>query len=462
MKKIALLFSLILLLNCDKNDDFQTTNNNYNETIELIRSNDNYEKLKSIPDDIEILNGDLIINLSDEEKNNLNLSKLNSIKTINGRIEIRSLKELSFLNNLEYISGSIKILDNHLEKISLKSLKKIDGGIEIYNNDKIQTFEGFSNLEKIGYSITGEAVHLRDTYIKSFEGLEKIDTLNGDIRIINSTVNNFNGLNNLISLNGILSISESDLSNSFRGLDNLKSINPRNPNNIALQLSLTKTPDLEGFTSLKTINGLVKIGVSRLKNLIGFNNVEEVNGSIFLEQPYLQVVDTCNIFNDVKKVKGHISLSLSCYNKIYSFNKLENLEGGLSISTYNSEIIESFQEIDKIEGYLKIRGDRPADGSNFLRTIYKLKKLKEIQGNLIIEYTYLEDLNFLRDDITILNQSDKNYQHMLPRRVILFENKELKNICSLKEEYEKHNDPQLFYFQENGIGRNPNNYFNCD
>ncbi len=105
------------------------------------------------------------------------------------------ITDISALNNINMIGGRLYITDNVLlESFNFPDLTIIEGSFSISNQPNIQNFESFPNLSFIGDNFF---INECDDLI-NFSGLENITTVNGELSITGcDSFTNFEGLQNL-------------------------------------------------------------------------------------------------------------------------------------------------------------------------------------------------------------------------------------------------------------------------
>ena len=129
-----------------------------------------------------------------------NLEGLRSIEYIQGDLRILgndNLTDIDGLNNLAHISAFLAIYGTSLKNISgLNSLSSLGGSVEIGNNNSLINIDGLNNLSSMEISFR----------------LENNDSLV-----------NINGLSNLAEIKRVLSISYNEKLTNLEGFNNLSS-----------------------------------------------------------------------------------------------------------------------------------------------------------------------------------------------------------------------------------------------
>jgi len=173
-----------------------------------------------------------------------NLLGLSEIIKINGDLVIinaDSLLNLNGLDNLFSIGGQLWIGyygpdgNMSLESISgLERLKRIELGLVVVNNPKLENFIGFDSLSYVYNIEIGP-----NESLNSLIGLNHLDTVDYGFQISGTeSLINLDGLNNLSYVNHLLTINGNDILTSLSGLDNL------NKNSVDWFLNINNNPNL--------------------------------------------------------------------------------------------------------------------------------------------------------------------------------------------------------------------------
>lgn len=220
------------------------------------------------------------------------LEGLRSLKKISKDLLVwtANLKSLEGLENLTSIGGNLIVNVTALESFEgLENLERVGKSLKVNIPASfvsfLTTFKGFSKLkyieENFELSITGGSTWYDETLaLKSFEGLESLQTIGGDFKITVtnislSSVTSFKGLNGLKTIGGNFELNAYLSSlialESFKGLENLESIgNNFKVTTLNNQSSLSALKSFEGLENLKTIGGK-KLEISHLNAL---NNID--------------------------------------------------------------------------------------------------------------------------------------------------------------------------------------------
>jgi hypothetical protein len=225
------------------------------------------------------------------------------------------------LQNIEIIQGTLSIswLSNAASNdpcFSLEGLSSLHsiGGLNIYNSH-LCGFQGLSNLEFIGES----GLHIETSHgFSSFEGLENVTIIEGDLWLWNLSVNgddigieNFQGLNNLVSIGGLFYIEWVPTLQDVTGLENLQHIG----NNIVI----ISAPLL---TSLAGLNGLIEFGGDQIA-IIGNSQLSFCSIPYFCLNPtpnsdiYYNIVGNLAGCESIEEIFEYCSAS-SCSGDLYA------------------------------------------------------------------------------------------------------------------------------------------------
>lgn len=369
----------------------------------------------------EIINGDLTIS----GNSITTLSNLdNKIKEINGYLYINcsSLQSLDGLYSLEYIKGDFRLKRaeisnfegmNNLNEIGgdfiigattqtpvldgtwlyylssfegLDNLTKIDGVLSIlyesYTNYQVsrcyglRSFKGFKNLKEIG-GLKIEDIHPAGENglpaITSFEGLESLETINGNFTITGEEegsfryLSSFNGLNNLKEITGEFKVTnvDGDLI-SYEGLNRLETVGTFN--------AIDGITTFAGLNNLKSISNDFTMDTS-IESLEGLNSLEYIGGNFTPKGSFTSFKGLENL----SRVEGNFVIN-SAYN---SLPKLSSLEGLSSLSIVNGDLeiinlpelddMKTLSNLNTVFGTLHLTGDLlSVEGLNNLYSVGNL------------------------------------------------------------------------------------------
>ena len=284
------------------------------------------------------------------------LDGLYGLKHIGGDLISNWYGLLSFegLNNLESIGGNF-IVGRSEFNVTLKPLKNLEsiGGNMVLHN--IENLEWPENLSQIGDSLILKNIgscqgstninslkNLKADKISSFEGLNNLTTISGDLHCINCLITDFSGLNSLQAI-GDDFILESNCSfneprsfnelTSFVGLNNLREIG----GDFILDAYIPKSSIYESQSAFE-----------KLENFNGLQNLNTIKGAFEI---------TTSISHDVLGGSAFTSLSsfygLSNLTSVGSFRILSSLSYNIRFS----DILYSLKSLSGLDNLLEVKGD---------------------------------------------------------------------------------------------------------
>lgn len=325
MKKITLI--LFLLIGCNKS---------FSQNVNLYSQNDvdnfsaNYPDVHSFSsinisgDDITNLNtlsqvtevtGDLYIYSPTENHPLINMSGLNNITIINGRLSLVDLKNINadnlFPNLLRIGSGNfgdgLSISGLTPETISgFNILANVSGDLAIQNTSDLVNLNGFDSLTKV------KSIALNSQASIYFIDNSSLSSING-FNILNEVASEYYFVNNphLISL-------------------------PNTPNLSVIGKSITLWEDdaiinFNGLNSLTTLGGNINVmDNSTLISFFGLNNLTITNGINIQNNPALSSVkDLANLITFPFVGPTRPSINISNNNILTSLSGLDNINGAI-------------------------------------------------------------------------------------------------------------------------------------
>ena len=242
MKKISIiLFAAILLVGCQKEEE--TTY--YGDVV--LTTQKELDEFGSR--NYETINGNLQIGVLGKPGEHIEATDivydkaLSGLKRIEGNLIIQntSLHWIEGLKNLEYIGGEFNFsFNDRIKKLEgLTNISYLGGDITIRYNDRLETADKFVNITSIKgdlyivsniisldflgniKSIDGDLI-LDGVYITNLNGLDKLESIRGSIKIENSwDIINLDGLLNLRTVSGLISITWNKNLDNFCGLSNV-------------------------------------------------------------------------------------------------------------------------------------------------------------------------------------------------------------------------------------------------
>jgi len=298
-------FELYPLITATANIFKQTTNENGQSTVELVRKtyikvhlNDIYQKYSHI--------GNITLSSQEEvnefgEENPWGVS--GTLKIIGGDItdlspisemrDIGSLVVENFdypvpnLNFIEEIIGSVIIEDNsgivNLE--FLPNFEYLEYNLKIINNDQLITLQGLPSQISIGRDF-----YISDNYLlESLNGIQNTTDVNWNLYISNNySLENLSGIQNINNVGRILYISNNYSLENLNGIQNINQIN----GSIEITNN-TYLMDISAISSISTIYGSIIIsGNNYLSDLTGLENLTNVGNHFTIKnQAYIYFLD---------------------------------------------------------------------------------------------------------------------------------------------------------------------------
>lgn len=318
---------------------------------------------------IEEIKGDLQIGSSCTS-----LDGLYGLKKVGGNLIYSgsTLKSFEGLNNLESIGENLEVNTYSDGDITLKPLRKLEtiGGNVMLSN--IDNFEGPENLSQIGDSLilnkmgsckglTGirSLKNLKAVQIYSFEGLNNLTTISGDLYCRSCFITDFSGLNNLQTIGGNLTLKAVGSFNelkSFTGLNNLQEIT----GDFFIDANTVYSIGASGYNSE---------ALCSLENFIGLESLQTIGGDFRIYADHNQSI-----------IYGAILSSLSSFEGL---SGLTTIGGNFEIMPYDEHSggLESLAGLDNLE---KVYGDFIANIPGDMKFSVGPKKLSIVGGNFII------------------------------------------------------------------------------
>jgi len=265
-------------------------------------------------------------------------------------IELRdSITDLSPLNNIEIINGSLLISRSTISEINLPNLEKVD----IINIEFIESLTSFEAplLKESTLIILYEVPLMTELNLPNLEQVTEISTDESIVHFI---------LNKLISVPMISGI--------FPGSDILS-----RPNLVEVEMNSLKSLEFFSFVNKPALTSLQ------------FNALESLNSVVIDDCPNLNNLE----LNSLKTINEFLYIS-SCASLVnFNMDQLTLIDGGLDIIN-NEQLSEfSLRLLGRINGLLNIT-------NNPSLTTFKFERLREINGQLILKSNdILEDISGL-------------------------------------------------------------------
>lgn len=326
-------------------------------------------------------------------------------KRVKGNILIGGvLKTLQKLENqIVEIDGDVEIDALSLTTLDgLYGVKKINGNL-ILRGAKLVVLEGLNNLTEICGDFVIKAGSLSDfNTLKSFEGLENLETIGGRLYIGSSSetdyifrhpsfnaLESFKGLSKLRSIGKDLEINTYTGSfnslESFEGLENLESIGGnfkiRTRANLERDMSVLEGKVLHNLKSFK--------GLGKLKNING-NFEIQVSTSAYAS---LNSLTSFEGLENLETIGGNFELNAFCS---VSSNRITEIEGLNSLASF-----KGLSKLNFIGGDFKISAETNVGTGG--TDLYCLDALTSFEG--------LENLKTIGGNFTVKAQALNNYRH---------------------------------------------------
>ena len=286
--------------------------------------------LTSVLGDLAIVNNPLLSNLSG----------LNNLTTVGGKLEIRfmEIESLSGLESLNYVDG-LDISSNP-NLATLNGLENLsNSGAEDFRigfNEGLTSLSGLENLESIG----GNFTLTENALLTQLSGLENLTTNSGDLRISVTNLTSINSLSNLNTIGGSLFIDYNDDLLSLNGLENISVINGFV--SISHNNALTSLSGLDGLTSIT--DNLHIADNESLLSLSGLNNLSLIGEfTTIRDNPLLTSLDG---LNSLSQANNQILITEN--NALVSFDGLDNLHTTLRISVNNNPNLTSLSGLSAL------------------------------------------------------------------------------------------------------------------
>lgn len=412
----------------------------------------------------------------------LKYSGLNSVTNIQGNLTIYgNTIETDLLSNLKSVNGYVSFSQckncSDANINGLNSLKFINKKLSFGHLGTI-SIKGFNELTNVGEISIGNSAYGKTI----IEGFNKLKTIRGDLNI--PRLVRLNGFTNLVGVNGYLKIHHApQYINKINGFNNLTYVDG--------YFSIKDYYDFDMFPNLKEIGGDFSLETTKNRGykkdnrrISIFNNLETIEGDFLINIFYQFGEHTIEYIDGFKKlfsVEGVMEIKTSSVKNIYGFNKIngydeiiikcEELEG-INMLTHQSKLknvtiqsekldnINDFINIKRIYGSLNLKTPSllninglsslsSVDGNLFifsksLKSLKGLNNLTSIAGNFTISNTQITNLNALNKlssigiDLTLernslLTNIDglKNLNYV--SKIAFFRNKNLDSFCVLRE-----------------------------
>jgi len=273
-----------------------------------------------------------------------------------GNTEVNDLSGLDFI---EEISGTLIISVNITQLNGFKNLRSVSDDIDITNSRTLQSISGFNNLQ-FAKSLT-IALNPILTEIDGFNGLEYL-TESLEIGFSDSLLK-ISGFNKLQTLGKELNIS----------------------NNLVLQ-------EIPSFNNLRSIeNDLNLTSNASLMFVDGFENLEYINNDLNIED-----VRTLRGFTNLRKITRFFDIRNNSVEEIPSFDALEEVGAGLRISDTGIRQINGFNNLLRVGAAFFLKDWFILKDNPNLTSVVGFGRFILVDGDLeVVNNTQLSDCSWL-------------------------------------------------------------------
>lgn len=204
-----------------------------------------------------------------------NCTEINGYLRLSPKFNIPSINNLQGLKNIQTITGTLSIDggDSLKSLIDLESIEHL-GGLFLFKIAPDFSLQGLEKLDTIGtitcsFNVENSTTTTPGNPLLSFEGLENLTTIDGDLVIFYSYQLDFRQLKRLKNITGDLRFLYNIFPNDFRGLDSLESVGGD------FTLGDININSLTNFSSLKSIGGKLELrDIGKLESLEGLENID--------------------------------------------------------------------------------------------------------------------------------------------------------------------------------------------
>lgn len=268
-------------------------------------------------------------------------------KTINGDITITGadITDLSPLQNIELINGKLTI-QNNPALASLNGLHNLAAAqhLLIYTNDLLTDMTGLEKLKSVG-----STTHIRyNKGLVNLKGLDSLGTASTFYITNNDSLTSLTGLGGLTTVTDILAIGTNKSLASLNGLNNLATVSRIN---IGENDALTDFSGLEKLTSVT-----YQMHVSGNKKLTSLNGLTSLN---YLSEAYITDNDLMPDLSGLETVRSVYWLVVGESAGLTSLNGLNNLLSATNLVIRNNESLPDLKGLESLTnvGWLQINGN---------------------------------------------------------------------------------------------------------
>ncbi len=329
------------------------------------------------------------VDLTDFLEKNQNCTSLNNLFIGSG------VNHLEGMESINTIYGYLELFTTSQADMKvLENITWIGGDLRVSGWAASSNLEELKNLTHIGGDFTMEL----NAHITSFNGLERLKTVQGKLFLSNNDFELFGEWPALESIGGLELVANRELKQST-GFSRLKEITGDFRLNGNSKLDI-----LSGFDSLERIGGNFNFRNSATHTIAPFESLQEIGGDFYITsrfnlknigpQPILSrlggsfilfITDSliaADFFPQLTEIEGDIIIeSTRNLQSLSFFKQLTQLGGGLMlIDNYGLRTLEAFEHIDSIT-FITIDQSRLDSLSGF-------QKLSHISRDLIIGDVY--------------------------------------------------------------------------
>ncbi|GGH49027.1 hypothetical protein GCM10007423_50690 [Dyadobacter endophyticus] len=268
-------------------------------------------------------------------------------KTVNGDITVTGadITDLSPLQNVEIINGKLTIQNNPALS-SLNGLNNLTAAqhLLIYTNDLLTDLTGLERLKS-----AGGTTHIR--YNKGLVDLEGLDSLT-DAKTFyitnNDSLTSLAGLGALTTVTDILAIGSNKSLASFNGLNSLTTVS---------RINIGENDALTDFSGLETLTSVTyQMHVSSNKNLTSLNGLTNLN---YLSEAYITDNDLLPDLSGLENVRGVYWLVVGENGGLTSLAGLDNLLSATNFIIRNNDLLTGLSGLEGLTnvGWLQISGN---------------------------------------------------------------------------------------------------------
>lgn len=369
---------------------------------------------------------------------------------VNGNLRIgsfatsTSITSLQPLNDLVIVDGSLDIRSNHnlISFNGLEQLDTINGDFTMFNNN------GVLSMQALDFEYIGDSIEiLANNNIKEIAGFDNIERVNGGLRVFgNDSLRLLSSFENISMVEGDLTIYYNRNLKTLANLDALTYVGGN------LFIGWSDIVSMDGLDSLTTIEGDIDFyGNSSLISLGGLAQLSDFNGELIIRDN--------NELSDISNLKNIASVSklIISFNGLISLDGLQNLtsiNGPITINEPRLESLSEFSGITSCPNFLRIYSDSLTSFEG-LHNLTSIGRSFHFQGDSFRENLRLDNLSYIGDDLIIdnnlslINLSGMDSVQYIGGNIFLTGNSQLTsleglgNLVTLGESIQSRQNPSL-------------------